>query len=459
MLTFETDDKLNRKEFAKHLTSVLQQSEIYTQNKSLVIALDSPWGTGKSTFIEKWGNELKSEKDNIEVITYNAWSDDDWGNALIPIVNTMVKQHTFKNIGEDAKKEFKEKSIKLATYIGKTVAKNFIEDKIGINLETVLSIVSDKTNGVAKFDIDEIREALTGEKEKSIFDDYKVYEETKEGFKKLLKSLSDDRKVVFFIDELDRCRPTFAIETLEVIKHFFNVENIIFVLSMDMEQLSHSIATIYGQNMDSAGYIRRFFDLHFRIPAPLIEEYVDFLQDIHKSNFDEELELIIVTLFDKMRLTLRDMNSVFINIMLLFNTSLKECKNIEMKEVYIYLLILKYKYSDAYKLIFTKRFLNKGNASNGSYEYIDDFFYKPSKIIEKFMGIIYNGSMQNEIIKFLDPDMIENYSELQEDKITEMINSKKLDLIISPLDIARKPEYLNIKISNYIERKLEIFSY
>ena len=53
-------------------------------------------------------------------------------------------------------------------------------------------------------------------------------------------------RLLIFIDELDRCRPTFAIETLEVVKHFFNVPNVVFVFSLDMNQLQKSIKTIYG---------------------------------------------------------------------------------------------------------------------------------------------------------------------------------------------------------------------
>ena len=74
------------------------------------------------------------------------------------------------------------------------------------------------------------------------------------------------KKIIFFIDELDRCRPTFAIELLEVIKHLFNIDNCIFIISIDKEQLSHSVSTIYGQNMDTIGYLRRFFDLDYRLP-------------------------------------------------------------------------------------------------------------------------------------------------------------------------------------------------
>lgn len=73
---------------------------------------------------------------------------------------------------------------------------------------------------------------------------------------------------MILVDELDRCRPDFAIAFLEVAKHLFDVDHVIFVLALDREQLGHSVRVIYGSELDSVGYLRRFFDLDFRLPAP-----------------------------------------------------------------------------------------------------------------------------------------------------------------------------------------------
>ena len=77
-----------------------------------------------------------------------------------------------------------------------------------------------------------------------------------------------DKNIIFFIDELDRCKPKFSIELLESIKHLFSMKGVIFVISLDKEQLGHSIANIYGTNMDTEGYLRRFFDYDFKLPSP-----------------------------------------------------------------------------------------------------------------------------------------------------------------------------------------------
>ncbi|HEY8907512.1 MAG TPA: P-loop NTPase fold protein, partial [Rhodoferax sp.] len=92
-----------------------------------------------------------------------------------------------------------------------------------------------------------------------------------------LKAAGKKDKLIFFIDELDRCRPTFAIEMLERIKHLFDVPNIIFVLSVDKGQLEASTAAIYGQQIDAREYLRRFIDLEYGIPVAQTKRFTQVL--------------------------------------------------------------------------------------------------------------------------------------------------------------------------------------
>ena len=87
------------------------------------------------------------------------------------------------------------------------------------------------------------------------------------------------RPMYVFIDELDRCRPTFAIELLEVIKHIFDIPKIIFVIATDTEQLQHSIKAVYGEGFDAEKYLMRFFNRSFSLPQP---SQIEFLSN-HRS--------------------------------------------------------------------------------------------------------------------------------------------------------------------------------
>ena len=82
-----------------------------------------------------------------------------------------------------------------------------------------------------------------------------------------------------FIDELDRCRPTYAIELLEAIKHLFSTDGIVFVIATDSGQLQHSIRAIYGNDFDGSEYLRRFFDQEYVLPEPDYTAYCKSLTE------------------------------------------------------------------------------------------------------------------------------------------------------------------------------------
>jgi hypothetical protein len=108
------------------------------------------------------------------------------------------------------------------------------------------------------------------------------YLEAKEAIASFLTALEDlpqdsGKPMVIMIDELDRCRPSYAIELLEVAKHLFAVNNVVFVLAVNRAQMVHSVKALYGAGFDAEGYLRRFFDLDFQLPEPGREQFVQEL--------------------------------------------------------------------------------------------------------------------------------------------------------------------------------------
>lgn len=76
------------------------------------------------------------------------------------------------------------------------------------------------------------------------------------------------KKIVVVIDELDRCRPDYAIKLLERIKHFFEIPGIVFVIAVDGKNLHHAVNTLYGPSVESEVYLRKFFDIERYLPRP-----------------------------------------------------------------------------------------------------------------------------------------------------------------------------------------------
>ena len=90
-----------------------------------------------------------------------------------------------------------------------------------------------------------------------------------------------DCLLVFVIDELDRCRPTFSIELLERVKHIFDVPGMVFVLGVNRDELCSSIKLIYGA-IDADVYLRRFFDMEFLLPEASSENFCRHLIERYK---------------------------------------------------------------------------------------------------------------------------------------------------------------------------------
>ena len=133
-----------------------------------------------------------------------------------------------------------------------------------------------------------------------------------------LADSSGGKPIVVVIDELDRCRPSYAVELLEVAKHLFAVDNVVFVLTADRSQLAHSVKTLYGTEFDASGYLKRFFDVDFLLPEPDRQTYayailksvgiVDYMENldpsIAKSDWNTAINMLAMY-YSKSGLSLR----------------------------------------------------------------------------------------------------------------------------------------------------------
>jgi hypothetical protein len=75
------------------------------------------------------------------------------------------------------------------------------------------------------------------------------------------------KSTIVIIDELDRCRPDFAVNLLERVKHFFDVENVVFVLLINKKQFSNAIRGVYGAETDARAYLEKFLNFTFTFPV------------------------------------------------------------------------------------------------------------------------------------------------------------------------------------------------
>lgn len=283
------DDALDRLEFAERLTELIQ-----LPTESFVIGLDGDWGTGKTFFLKRWKAYL--EKSGIKVIYYNAWEEDfidDPLTALLGKISSLTDSSKHQELGESIKR--------VAVPLISNTIKGLLKHHTGISFEGW---------------------------ENGTFKRYSEQIKSRRELKKKLGEISDLLKdengqpLVFIVDELDRCRPSFAIELLERVKHIFDIRGIVFVFGVNRRELCSSVRSIYG-DIRSDVYIRRFFDMELALPDVGREKFVhcaidrhglvDFFQDlggksesvIHRDEF-KEFSGLFAQLSEILNLSFRD---------------------------------------------------------------------------------------------------------------------------------------------------------
>jgi hypothetical protein len=326
-LTFERDDIFNRKPFVESITKLISEwgEDIFVRNDSLSISVDSPWGTGKSSLLGMWANYLaESPKySRYKTVYYNAWQNNYFDDPMRPLLFELQGGENGPRVDD-----FRKKSVELAKAIA-----------MGDN--DVARIMTHRDGDASSY--------LEG---------FRKINQACEGFSKSLEKLVPaNGKFIVFIDELDRCRPDFAVSTLEIICHYMSVPGMVFIFTIDLAQLIHLVKTVYGFDTDAWGYLRRFFNISFKMPMPDLGRYVDNL--LYNSIMDSEglkeakFSKHMVELYKFFGLPIRDVEKITTNFIIFY--SMNKINKDPLKPglfkrlvIYLYFMIIKYKYPDVY---------------------------------------------------------------------------------------------------------------
>ena len=292
------NDLLDRERVADVLTKVVDRIE-----GPCVLAVDAVWGAGKTTFIDMWAKHLRRE--NFLVLEFNAWKTDFSEEPFIDL---------FIELTEFLKKEDQDKSLKSNIKKLTKAARKIIQESSSVFIPHTLEYIPCVGPLLSKLLGRFIKKRLSQsqKKEKSPTEFKKILEEATEK----LSISRYNKPLIVMIDELDRCRPTYAVELLEAAKHLFLVDHIVFVLVVNRSELEHSVKALYGREFDARGYLRRFFDLDFRLPDPEREEFIEELfkkrglnnhlsRTKHMKNIKTESKELIQRFFGSSYLSIR----------------------------------------------------------------------------------------------------------------------------------------------------------
>ena len=261
--------KLNRRQYANVLTQIVSN---YADG--FVMSVNGAWGTGKSTFMKMWEATLKLE--GFKSVYFNAWENDFTSDPLVALLGEIQGAITSEQ----------ESAFNKVLEIGGRIAHNAIP--------TLVKVATKKFLGE---DAANIAEALTKEAGNVFKEEVLEYQNKKEQFvafreelSKFIESEVEQKPLIFIVDELDRCRPDYAVEVLEHIKHFFSLKGIVFVLAIDKEQLCNAIRGHYGSDrINAEEYLRRFIDVEYILPEPNMETYCNYLYEYFQfDNFFQQ---------------------------------------------------------------------------------------------------------------------------------------------------------------------------
>ena len=271
-----SDDVLKRNEDVIHFYKLL-----YSLGGYSAIALDGQWGSGKTFFVNQVILLAKALNKNTNfpereqilaslnvdecfkskfsndylVVYYDAWYNDNDEDPLLSVLFEICRQ---------GNKDFSLPGEKL--------------EKMGNILSQVFKIGT-------RIDLKEIVEAF---KSHNKLAEYASMREYNDKITELLNTISDG-KVLLFIDELDRCKPSYAVKLIENVKRYFNREDFICVYSLNMQQLQYTIKNFYGADFDAHKYLDRFFTLNVPMPEVNKMEFMKSITGSYNDNLFEEV--------------------------------------------------------------------------------------------------------------------------------------------------------------------------
>ncbi|MCO7515238.1 KAP family NTPase [Pseudomonas guariconensis] len=245
------DDQMERKPSAEFLTTYLIKNPHIK-----VLNVNSPWGAGKSFFLERWAKMLS---ESHVCVSFNAWETDYAAEPLVALITCMESQlaDPVSIESNEVAKNIVNKGSMLVKKAAPLIVKGLVKKFSGVELDELLSGTEDA--------VDNVVEALIEDQARTKDD----VADFKSEVQRRLGQAAENRGLIapafIFIDELDRCRPTYAIELLERIKHFFELEDCRFIIASDSVQLAHAIRAVYGAGFASERYLNRFFDAEFNL--------------------------------------------------------------------------------------------------------------------------------------------------------------------------------------------------
>ena len=262
------NDSIGRGEFVRQFVKMLNAIE-----DNCTIALEGNWGSGKTFFVKQVKMVLDAHNPNYQPVN----------GFLTEERRKIIKEKCSEFNTEDGSTELKpqlcvyydawqndndeDPILSLVYSIVKETGSDF-----SLSKKSTFDSCSELINLVCDKDISKLINVLKGENPLDLIRKTKdEADKVSEFLQSLLPEVGE--RLIVFVDELDRCKPSYAVKLLERIKHYFLDEEITFVFSVNINELQHTIKKHYGSDFDATRYLDRFFDLRATLPKFDLEKY------------------------------------------------------------------------------------------------------------------------------------------------------------------------------------------
>ena len=304
---FSTDkDIFEREKFGRNILNIIENI-----NDELVLAIDAPWGEGKTTFIKMWRGMLS--KEGIQSIYFDAFENDYQEDSFLAIAAEIYS--IIDDEEQEKKSQFKDKTVSALKTLGrvglrigiKTATAGFLDDTIFEDTKTIKDVSKEASDLV---------DSYVSKRLENVKQDKKNLLEFKNSLDQLASSIGNDKPLIFIIDELDRCKPPFALAILENIKHLYSVKNIVFVLVMNRTQIEESVKCEYGSGVEASKYLQKFVHVWASLPKS-------------KDEYKCDAEKYLLDCLNRMDFTVETQNQsegikVYKQLVVHYNLSLRE---------------------------------------------------------------------------------------------------------------------------------------
>jgi predicted KAP-like P-loop ATPase len=259
-----TKDAPDFKKYTDQLSNLIINSK-----PQFTVGIYGGWGTGKTTIMQMIKDEIdKIHSDNVATTWFDAWRyEKEQYSAMVPLLRTISL--SLKNSIENSR-DGKKKSIltRLEDHVSKLGSA--IPRHTNVNLAANVGAGS----GGAQFDIGKIIDDYKSDGsfihgQERIYYHKHITDHLQEEFNKIRNIEKHDFRLVIFVDDLDRCTPERALELLESIKTFFDIEGIIYVVGIDPTTIDSLIQTKYGKEskIDGMDYLQKIVQIPFQVPV------------------------------------------------------------------------------------------------------------------------------------------------------------------------------------------------